>query len=1049
MNLTEVALKFKTTVYVFILFIIITGINSYRALPPEDAPEVEIPFIMVHTVYPGVAPADMERLVTNVLEGDLKELKDVKEIKSTSSESSSMISIEFETGVDTDDAYRKVKDKVDISKSDLPDDAEDPMVIEISSADFPIMLINVSGNYDLAKLKKVGDDLQDSIEQIQGILSADLVGGIEREIHVYLDPKRMEYYQIGVGQVISRIQQEHRTTPAGNLDLGDSKYSVRIPGEYKNVSLMEDIVLKAPGGKPVKLRDIGTVVDGFKDRETISRANGVECVTLRIKKQSGENIIRIADDIRELIERKRPEFPAGTNVIIRQDESQMIRDQIKNIENSIISGLILVIIVLWFSMGFRNSTFVALAIPLSMLITFVALRVMGVTLNMVVLFALILALGMLVDNSIVVVENIFRHVSEGLSKNRAALKATQEVAWPIIASTATTVAAFAPIFWMPGISGDFMKYLPQTVITALVASLFVALVINPVIASSFLKATSKKIFDDSGEAKGPILKRYQAALKWSLNHPISLIFISILTFMSSLFLYITFGAGVEFMPVTTPLRAQITYQGPQGIQLEKTDAIIRQVETMAEEEDNCEAVIGSAGISGGNFLSGGSGGNSNEGVVDLEFKDRTVRTHSTWDTIRSIREKLKNLAGGEFQIEAEKKGPPTGKAISVEISGPDYDVLYALAQKVKPAVAKIPGALETKDDYDGAKPEIRIEVDREKAMLRKVNSHDIALAVSTGINGTTATVLREGDEEYDIVVRFAKEYRQSINDLLDIRITGKDDVQVPLGDIASIKTTGGLGSIKHIDGYRTILISGDVSGRSSSEVMADIEKTLTSTIALPPGCSFHFTGETEMQDEIAEFLKEAFGIGIMLIFMILITQFNSVSRPLIILASVVMSLNGVMLGLVITQSKFSVLMTGMGVISLAGVVVNNAIVLIDYTDQLISIHGLKLREALIRAGTVRFRPVLLTAITTILGMIPMAIGVSIDFTSMSLDIGSENSQWWGPMAHAIIFGLLFATLLTLILVPVLYNFQEETTQKFLKLWHKIRGKESHQTIETI
>ncbi|MCD4653732.1 efflux RND transporter permease subunit, partial [bacterium] len=476
MLFTEYALKYKTSVYVLVLGIIIIGLSSYLRLPLEDAPEIEIPYILVHTLYPGVAPEDIERLVTNVIERELKELKDVKEITSSSVESFSMITLEFDSDIDTDDAYQKVRDKVDMAKPDLPDDAEDPNIIEINTTDWPIMQIIVSGDYGLAKLKTIGETLEDLIEQINGVLNVDLVGGLDREIYVYLDPERLEYYKIGVEEVIGRIQQEHRTTPAGYLELGGSKYSVRIPGEYKDVSLMEDIVIKAPQGKSIKISDIGRVIDGFRDRETVSRFNGTECVSLRVKKQSGENILRIAGEIKELLNKQMTLLPMGTQINIVQDSSEMIKDQVDNVENSIITGLIMVVIVLWIALGPRNAIFVALAIPLSMLITFTALEIMGVTLNFVVLFSLILALGMLVDNSIVVIENIFRHASMGKSLKKAAIEATAEVSWPIIASTATTVAVFWPLLYMPGISGDFMCFLPLTVITALVATLFVALI---------------------------------------------------------------------------------------------------------------------------------------------------------------------------------------------------------------------------------------------------------------------------------------------------------------------------------------------------------------------------------------------------------------------------------------------------------------------------------------------------------------------------------------------------------------------------------------------
>jgi len=1031
MKIIDYALKFKTTVYVLIVMIILVGMNSYKSLPLEAAPDVQIPIILVQTIYPGVAPEDMERLVTNIIERELKDLDDVKKMTSTSAESASVVQIEFETNVDMDDAYQKTRDKVDKAKPDLPKDAEEPTLIEINVSEFPIMVLNISGDYGPVKLKNLGEKLEDKIETIQGVLEVDLVGGLEREIQVFLNPERMEYYKIGGNQVIGRIQEEHLTTPAGNLELGRSKYSVRIPGEYKNVSYMEDIVVKAPGGKAVKLKDIGYVVDGFKDQETISRVNGTECVTLRIKKRAGENIVRIADDVRELLKKEAPYFPAGTTYLIQQDESKTVRDMVKDLENNIITALLLVITVLFFAMGARNASFVAIAIPLSMLITFIVLRIMGVTLNMVVLFALILALGMLVDNSIVVIENIYRHASETGSIRQSSIEATKEVAWPIIASTATTVCVFGPMLFWPGIMGEFMQFLPQTVIIILIASLFVALVINPVVASTFLKAKKgEKMFDDTGEVKGAILSRYKKVLEFSLDSPWVVLGASVLIFIGSVMLFANFKAGVELFPTTTPKKVQVMVNGPQGNRLQVTDEYVADVEKILKGEDNIKNVVANSGFSGGNSFGGGA--ESQNAVVDVEFLDRHERTHSTWDSIESIREKMRDFAGAEFKVEVQKEGPPTGDPVSIEISGPDYNMLNEYAFEVKELIKTIPGIVDIKDDFDGGKPEVTIVVDREEAMLRKVNTMSISQAVRTAINGTKASVLREGDEEYDIVVRFDDKYRKSLNDVLNIIVTGKDDVQIPLRDVAKIKTAGGLGSIKHINQKRTVLVSGDVMDKSSAEVMVDVEKMLAEQMKLAPGYEFYFSGESEEQERASKFLSEAFLVGIMLMAMILITQFNSVFRPLIILGSVLMSLIGVFLGLVITQNKFGVIMTGMGVISLAGVVVNNAIVLIDYTNQLIEKHGLKLRDALVRAGVVRFRPVLLTAITTILGLMPMAVGAGIDFTTFTIDIGSETIEWWGPMAQTVIAGLLVATIMTLVIVPVMYMVQMRLTRLVFK-----------------
>ena len=1023
MKVTELALRFKTSVYVLIVFIIIAGAVSYRELPLEAAPEVKIPIILVHTLYPGVAPADMEQLVTNVLERELKDLKDVKKMTSSSAESVSLITVEFESGVDLDNAYQKMRDQVDKAKPKLPDAAEDPVLMEINFSEFPMMLVNVSGGYGLARLKQVAEGLEQKIEQVKGVLGVDLTGGLDREVQVYVDPRKLQHHEVGVGQVISRIQQEHLTTPAGSLQLGRSKYAVRIPGEFRDVRRMERIVIKAPDGHPVRLADLGRVVDGYKERQTISRINGTACVTLRVKKRAGENIVRISDEIRALLAAELPRLPAGTRYTVRQDNSEFVKDMVSDLENSIITGLILVLAVLLFAMGLRNASLVAIAIPLSMLISFIALQALGITLNMVVLFSLILALGMLVDNSIVVVENIYRHVSEGKPRVRAALAATREVAWPIIASTGTTVAVFFPLLFWPGVMGGFMQYLPITVIVVLASSLFVALVINPVVAATFLKPGGVAVLDSAGQARGLLMRRYARALDWSLDHPKTLLAGTVAALVGAGALYGTLGAGVEFFPVMTPERAQVLIKAPQGTDLSQTDAYMRQVERLAGAADNAEDVVANVGISGGAFAPSG-GGSSHEAVADLEFKDRHHRSSSPWDTIRALRKQLAGLPGAEYRVEVEQGGPPTGAPVSVEISGDDFAVLQRKAEQVKALLRQVRGVVDLKDDFDSARPEVRVRVDRAQAMLRKLDTATVAMAVRTAINGTKAASLRAADQEFDIVVRYDGRFRRTIKDLLEIRVLGRDDVQVPLRDVARVETSAGLGSINHIDQRRTILVSSDVSGRSSAEVMAEVRALLGREVQLPPGYQFHFSGETEEQEAAQEFLSRAFMVGIMIMLIILVTQFNSVMRPALILSSVVMSLFGVLLGLVVTGGKFGIIMTGMGVISLAGVVVNNSIVLIDYATRLREKEGLPLREALRRAGVVRFRPVLLTAITTVLGLLPMALGISIDFRALTIDTGAPSMEMWGPMAQAVCFGLIFATALTLLLVPVMYLVQE-------------------------
>ncbi len=1019
MIVTATALRFRPSVYVLMLLAILMGGDAYRSLPLEAAPDIQIPLILVSTLYPGVAPADIEKLLTTPLERELKDLKDVKEMASTSSESISLISIEFESGVDMDQAYQRVRDKVDKASSDLPKDAEESNLLEINISEFPILLINISGPQSLMRLKEIAEGIEDRIETIPGVLEVELTGGREREIHIDLDPRRMAYYKLGMGQVIASIQQEHLDIPGGKLKLADSESLLRMSGEYEDVQRMSEIVLKAPQGFPVKLADVGRVRDDFKERESISRINGEECVTLRVQKRSGENIVRISDEVKALMREVESSYKGEIKISIQQDESKEIRNIVRDLENSVITGLILVLAVLFFWMGLRNAFFVAIAIPLSLLITFAALSLMGITLNMVVLFSLIIALGMLVDNSIVVVESIFRHASEGSSRSRAAYEGTKEVAWPIIASTATTIAAFGPMLFWPDLMGEFMSFLPKTVIIALLASLFVALVINPVIAASFLRG-GDALFDASGEARSLILKLYQGSLRLSLRVPLLILLLGGASLALIVYTYGELGAGVEFFPITTPEKAQIRIKAPLGTRLGKTDILSQKVEAITTQDDNTKNTVANVGFSGDIF--GGGSSKTHSGVLDLEFKDRHERSHSTWDTIKQMRQQLLELTGAEYRMETQKMGPPTGAPIDVRISGEDYEILRQEAEKIKALIKEISGVVDIKDDFDAGLPELKIRVDREKAKRRKIGTALVGNAIRTAFNGSKAGVLREGDKEHEIIVRFDPRFRGSVEDLLDIYVSGKDDLQVPLRDVTQLEAVGGVGSVRHIDRKRSLSITADVLERSSSEVLAEVQEVLGTRYKRPNGYSLRFGGESEEQDKAAAFLSRAFLIGVFIMALILITQFNSLLKPLIILASVLMSMMGVLGGLLITGNKFSIIMTGMGLISLAGVVVNNAIVLMDYIDQLRD-QGEALLKAIIQAGLVRFRPVMMTAITTILGMLPMALGINIDFRNLSFDSGGGSTEWWGPMAQAIIFGLLFATIMTLVMVPVMYLLQ--------------------------
>jgi len=1028
MIVNQAALKRPASVLALMVLLVVAGFYCYTTLPRESFPDITIPYVFVTTTYEGVAPEDVEELITIPIERKLKGISDVEEIRSTSAEGISVVAIKFLPTVDIDDAVQKVRDKVDQAQSDLPEELpDDPVIQEVNFSDLPVIRVVLSGPFSLRRLQDFAEDFEDRIESIPGVLDAQLSGGLEREIHVEFDLDRVAAYNVPFNSLVSAVSRSNVNMPGGSMDIGQGKYMVRVPEDYQNPAEIFSIVAFVRDGKPVYLRDVAAIQDSFKDPLTRSRINGVKSVTLAVQKRSGENIVRVTDEVKKVVDELKPLFPPALKIDLTSDMSQDVRLMVADLENNILSGLILVLAVLFLFIGGRSAVFVALAIPYSMFMTFAMLTGFGITLNMVVLFSLILALGMLVDNGIVIVENIYRHMQEGASREQAALIGTDEVAWPVITSTLTTVAAFFPLIFWPGIMGEFMGYLPKTLIMVLASSLFVALVINPVLSSRWqkFKPPKKKKRPD----REPLIKRmYLGTLKWALRHRFLVVLAAFAMLVGSIAAYGKYGKGVEFFPETEPKRAYVHLKAPEGTNLDASDKLVAQVEEVVAPYEDIRFVISNIGAVGGDpFSQGGTGTHINR--VALDFKDFHDRSRPSSSIIKEIREKLlKIISGAETQVEKEEEGPPTGPPVNLEISGKDIHVLGDLAARIRKDIKDIPGLVDLKDNYVSGKPEIQVRVDKEKAALLGLDTYTIAYTVKAAINGVKVGVFREGKDEYDILVRLPKQDRTSVESLKRLLISGPNGEPIPLTSVAEVNLTSGIGAIMRLDQKRVVTISGDVSGRLANDIIADIDAKLSRDIQWPRGYDYKFTGEQREQEKAQSFLGKAFMTAVFLIFLILITQFNSFITPFIILTSVLLSLIGVFLGLLVTGTAFGVIMTGIGVISLAGVVVNNAIVLIDYYNQLMD-RGMESYEALLQSGLVRFRPVMLTAITTILGLLPMATGVSFDFKNMVWDIGSESSQWWGPMAVAVIFGLGVSTLLTLVVVPVLCSLAHSVTQR--------------------
>ena len=1023
MILSDTAIKNRTTVAVISLLIIVAGTYSYITLPREAFPDVAIPYVLISTSYEGVSPEDIESSVTMKLEKKLTGIKGVKEVRSSSLEGSSIILIEFLPKVKIEDALQYVRDKVDQAKSDLPDDADEPVISEINVSEFPVMMISLAGPISPVRLKAVADQLQDAIEAIPGVLKCDILGAVEREIRLEIDQDRVAKYGLTIPELLALIPSENVNISAGGLETEGTKFNVRVPAEFVDPEEVDHLLLTVRNGKPIYLADVATVRDTFKDPLSFSRLNGRNSITLAVKKRVGENIVFIAAAVRAVLDGAKPMLPAGVTLEPTLDLSTTIDRTVKDLENNIVTGALLVLLVLMLFMGLRVSGIVALAIPTSMLMSFAIIQALGYTLNMIVLFSLILAVGMLVDNAIVIVENIYRHMQLGYKRMEAAMKGTTEVAWPVITSTLTTLAAFTPLMFWPGMMGEFMKYLPMTLIIALSCSLFVAMVINPTICAMVPLGKARR-----AQKHHWFLDHYRRLLRLALDHRFTVITLGALMLVITVMLYGLLGRGVELFPQADPERATVNIRCPQGTNIRETDRITRLVEQRVEGHrlgpgpggdavayiDNVVAGVGSAG---GFSLVGASAG-PHLASVTLLFPEYEVRPHPAADVVAKIREDLDDIAGAEVAVEREEHGPPTGGAVTIHVRGSDFKTLEDLSEQIKSAIASVPGLVNLRSDLEATRPELVFKVNRRKAMLLGVNTAVVGNFLKTAVFGNKVGTYRQFNDEYDITVRLPVSQRERIEDLFRLSVPNSRGQAIPLSLLGEFEYTGGLGTINRIDQKRTVTITGDAEGRPDQVVLNDVRRRIDA-MSLPSGYDVTYAGKKEEQDKASAFLSKAFVVACLMIVMILVAQFNTLTVPLIIMTTVVLSMMGVLVGLMVCRLPFGIIMTGVGVISLAGVVVNNAIVLLDYTRQL-QRRGLDLIEASVEAGATRLRPVLLTAGTTVLGLLPMAIGVSFDFHTFSLATRSESSEWWRPMAVAVIFGLSLATILTLVVVPTLY-----------------------------
>ena len=1121
-----------------IAIITLSGISSYLSVPKEAFPEIVVPEIFVSTAYPGNSPANMEKLITRPLEKELNTISGIDEITSTSVQGFSAIDIKFNFDVTPTEALRKVKDAVDKAKADpdFPSDLPaDPSIMELNFSELmPVMNINLSGDYRLQDLKKYAEYLEDRIEALPQISKVDIQGISDLEVEIEVNHLRAEAMKVSFNDIAGAISAENMTVSGGDLLVDGVRRSVQVEGDFTSIEELESVIVKAEKGHIVHLRDVAKVSFVEKEKESYAREYTQPVVSLDVVKRAGENLLEASAAINEIIEEaKQDVLPKNLNVSITNDQSDMTQTQVEELQNSIIFGVLLVVGVLLFFLGLRNALFVGVAIPLSMFMSFLILNALGVTFNTMVLFSLVLALGMLVDNGIVVVENVYRLMDEGYSPFDAAKFGVGEVAWPIIASTATTLAAFLPLALWPGLIGEFMSYLPLTLIIVLGSSLFVALVINPVLTSVLMRVGEEQIqrrrshivvgvllaigaalLSLGATAPGNILvlaglltllnhyvltpstkifqnrflpmleSGYARFLKFALTgkRPWAFFWGTVGLLVLSIVLMGTFPPKILFFPDNQPQYLNIFISKPIGTDLEETNAVAQDVEKIVldvlardewkrpnPETGEMESFIVNSVI--GTVGNGTSDPNEGPQLGPTPHKARIVvnfvkfqerRGLATGEVLSAIREELKGYPDAEVVVTKNSDGPPTGPPINLELIGDDYDELLTSSESVLKFLRSknYEGIEELKIDIDKRKPQLPVTIDREKARTYGLSTRDIGYALRTALFGREVGTYKDGEDDYPINVRFDEEYRHSSDALMNQKIIFRSASdgqikEVPISAVATVDRATTFSAVKRKDLKRVITISSNVlEGANPTEIIAQMKEDMESEMDLPKSVQWEFTGQQEEQEKEMAFLSKALLIALFLIFLIIVSQFNSITTPFIIGFSVVFSLIGVLLGLVVFQMDFVIIMTMIGIISLAGVVVNNAIVLIDYTNLIRARRreelGLEegdspeaatklpfeeVNNAIVQGGRTRLRPVLLTAITTILGLLPLAVGLNIDFVGLLTDynpniyVGGDNNVFWKPMSWAIIFGLTFATFLTLIIVPVMYWWIERTTYK--------------------
>jgi len=1128
-KLTSWSIDNRTAIYIIAILISSFGLYKFNTMPKEQFPDIVVPTISIATVYVGNSPKDIENLVTRPIEKQLKGISGAKvnKIQSTSQTDYSLIVVEFDTDVKTELAKQKVKDAIDKAKTDLPTDlTSQPDVQEFAFSEMPIMFVNVSGDYDGIKLKEFADKMQDKFEELTEITRAEIVGAPEREIQINVDPYKMTAARVSFTDIENAVSRENRDITGGLIEIGNMKRTLRVKGQFTSALSLKDIVVRSSAqGATVYLKDIAELKDTIKETENFARLDGKNVITLNIVKRAGENLINAADKIKGIVAdmQEKQDLPKNLSVVITGDQSKMTKKSFGELVNTIIIGFILVLIILMFFMGVTNAFFVALSVPLSVFVAFMFLPVAdsiigtSVTLNFIVLFALLFGLGIIVDDAIVVIENTHRIYNNGkVSIVHAAKTAAGEVFVPVLAGTATTLAPFFPLLFWKGLIGKFMIYLPTILILTLAASLIVAFIFNPVFAVSFMKPEGREfekpkstvfknkwfivfliggilmhlsgmhglanfllllsvlmvlnayILNDTihlfqQKALPKLMNLYEKMLRWVLKgwRPVAMFISLFLIFALSIMFLMLRGNKQTFFPVGDPNFIYVYLKMPVGTDVKYTDSVTRLLESRVykvldkempgKEGGIVESVITNIAVSANNPRDNNRSVQPNLGRIQVSFVEYEKREgKKTGPFMDSIRKEVKGIPGASVEVAQEDAGPPTDPPVNVEVSGDNFESLAKVATQLLNYLDtnRVFGIENLQADIDLNNPEITVNVDREKAMLEGLSTGQIGMEIRTAVFGKEISKLKEGEDEYKIQLRYSDLRRNNITDLLNMRITFMDMntmrvKSIPLSAVASLDYTSTTGGVKRKNVKRTIQLQSNVLDPTLvAKINADLQLKLDdfrTKTSIPADVTLKLTGQSEQEKETQQFLLTAFIIAIGLIFLILVLQFNSLSKPFIVITEIFFSVIGVLLGYAITGMTIATIMLLVGIVGLAGIVIKNGILLIEFTDELRG-RGMKTRAAAIQAGKIRIIPVLLTAVATILGLLPLAVGFNIDFVSLfqnfepHIFFGGDSVVFWGPLSWTIIFGLIFSFFLTLMMVPSMYIISERLRRPMSKFY---------------